>query len=215
MLLRRSFVLVLLAGLGLGGIGLSSSPAAAQDISAEAGQFVADLGDKAIAAISSKSMDATQRQQTFRQLFLQGFDVQAIGRFVLGRYWRTTTDAEKDEFMRLFEDMVVNTYATRFSDYAGETFKPGETFRILTKRSEGDNHAIVTTEIIRPTGGAPIHVDWRVLKPQGQLKIVDVLIEGVSMSVTQQQEFASVIQRSGGQVEGLLTLLRERAKRPS
>ncbi len=61
-------------------------------------------------------------------------------------------------------------------------------------------------------GAQPLKIDWRVLKPQGSLKIVDVIIEGVSMSLTQQQEFGAVIQRNGGQLESLLATMRARVQ---
>ncbi|MEJ0069691.1 MAG: ABC transporter substrate-binding protein [Pseudomonadota bacterium] len=129
-------------------------------------------------------------------------------RFVLGRYWRTATDPQKAEFLKLFEDMIVKTYNSRFTEYKGELFS------VTGTRVDGDS-AMVTTNVVQPNGRQAVKVDWRVLKPQGKLKIVDVIIEGVSMSVTQQQEFGSVIQRSGGQIDGLLSTMRERVQQQS
>lgn len=180
--------------------------ARAQDISAEAGSFISNLGTQAINTITDKSLTDEARTSKFRELFVAGFDVPAIAKFVLGRYWRTASEAEQAEFLKLFEGTVIRTYSNRFKEYNGQTFK------VTNSRSEGDNHAIVTTQVLNPDGGAPIRVEWRVLKPAGQLKIVDVIVEGVSMSVTQQQEYGSVIQRSGGQVEGLLAELRKTAQ---
>jgi len=57
----------------------------------------------------------------------------------------------------------------------------------------------------------PIRVDWRITFPDGRYKIIDIVVEGVSMVQTQRSEFSSVIRRSGGKVEGLLTALREKA----
>jgi phospholipid transport system substrate-binding protein len=71
--------------------------------------------------------------------------------------------------------------------------------------------AIVTSEIVRPAGAPPIKVDWRLSTRDGLYKISDVIIDGVSMAASERSEFASVIQRSGGQVQGLLAMMRERA----
>ncbi len=68
----------------------------------------------------------------------------------------------------------------------------------------------MTSEIIRPNGAPPAKVDWRVTRADGAYKITDVVVEGVSMAVTQRSEFASVIQRNGGKVEGLLAMLRQK-----
>ena len=201
--MRRRFLLLM--GLAVGFSGAATLPAQAEDISGEAQGFVQQLGDRAIQTISEKDLSEGGRKDRFRSMFLDAFDVPAIGQFVLGRYWRTATDTQKSEFLKLFQNMVVQTYASRFSEYSGETFK------VASARSLGDDQALVTANVIRPQSpGQPIKVEWRVLKTGGKLKIVDVIVEGVSMSTTQQQEFASVIQRSGNGVDGLLATLRER-----
>ena len=198
--LRRFAIVVLLGAAGA----LASGAARAADAPADAGKFVQSLGDQAIAIITDASLSKTDREQHFHDMFVTSFDVPAIGRFVLGRYWRTATDPQRQEFLKLFEDMIVKTYNNRFNEYKGEQFK------VTGTRPDGDS-TLVTTNVTQPkTGAQPVKVDWRVLKLQGHFKIVDVIIEGVSMSVTQQQEFGSVIQRNGGQIDGLLASMRER-----
>jgi phospholipid transport system substrate-binding protein len=200
---------IALATLALGAVASAPQPAAAQELAKEAGTFVQGLGDQAIQIITDKGLSPTDREQRFHAMFVNSFDVPAIGRFVLGRYWRTATDPQKTEFLKLFEDMIVKTYNNRFTEYKGELFS------VVGARQEGDS-AMVTTNVAQPNGRQPVKVDWRVLKPKdGKLKIVDVVIEGVSMSVTQQQEFGSVIQRNGGQIEGLLATMRERIHQQS
>lgn len=190
--------------LGASVVGLLPGAAFAADISSESKAFVESLGRECIAAITNQAIPEADRLSKFRELLLAGFDVPAIGRFVLGRYWRTATDAQKQEFLKLFESMILKTYADRFKDYGGEQFT------VIGSRSEGDDHAMVQSKIIRPKGGEPINIDWRVLKPKGTLKIVDVIVEGVSMSSTQQEDYASAIQRGGGDLEPFLVELRQR-----
>ena len=84
-----------------------------------------------------------------------------------------------------------------------------ETLKITGSRPEGDTDGIVSSQIIRPDA-PPVAVDWRVRQRGDSLKVIDVAVEGVSMSVTQRSEFASVIQRGGGQIESLLQTLRQR-----
>lgn len=199
----RTIAFALLAVLGIAGA--APRPAAAQDTAKDAGAFVQSLGDQAIQIITDKSLDAGAREQRFHQMFVDSFDVPGIGRFVLGRYWRTATDAQKAEFLKLFEDMIVKTYTSRFGEYKGEQFT------VTSARAEGDG-ALVQTTVGQPNGRPPVKVEWRVLHPDGKFRIVDVVIEGVSMSVTQQQEFGSVIQRNGGQIDGLLATMRERVQ---
>lgn len=180
------------------------SSAATPDILTEASAFVRSLDDQASAIVKSKALDNADRERRFHAMFVGSFDVPAIGRFVLGRYWRTATDVQKTEFIGLFEDMIVKTYSRRFTAYRGEQLT------VIGARADGDS-AMVASTFAQPNGSSA-KLDWRVIRSEGQLKIVDVVVEGVSMSLTQQQEFGAVIQRSGGQLDGLLATMRERVQ---
>ena len=153
--------------------------------------------------VLSKKVPRAERLARFRQLYLADFDGPGIARFVLGRYWRIASEQEQQEFLKLFEDYVVFVYGTRLSNFNGETFN------VRGSRTD-ESGTIVSTDIFSPNGDAPIKVDWRLITNHGSFKINDVIIEGVSMLVTQRSEFASVIQRHGGQVGELLAMIRER-----
>ncbi|KAA0683313.1 ABC transporter substrate-binding protein [Roseomonas genomospecies 6] len=181
----------------------AARPAAAQSADPGATAFIQSMGNEAVATFSNKSLSREQAVQRFRTLLYQGFDVPYIGRWVLGRYWNSATPQQHDEYQKLFERLIVNTYADRFVEYSGETF------RITGSRVEGEADTMVTTQIVRPSG-PPVNVDWRVRKRDAGYKIIDVVVEGVSMGVTQRQEFASVISQNGGRVEGLLQALRQK-----
>jgi phospholipid transport system substrate-binding protein len=192
---RRSFLAAVAALTALG----SASPSSAANPDA-AKAFVKSLADEAIAVMSQRSSSGPTRER-FRELFKRGFDVEEIGRFVLGRYWREASEAERAEYLKLFEDLIVATYASRFSEYSGEKLT------ILDARLDGST-VIVASQIERPGGQPAIRIDWRLVETGGRYRITDVVIEAVSMSVTQRSEFASVIQRGGGRVESLLAALR-------
>ncbi len=171
----------------------------------EASDFIARLAERAIEGLTQRDLPLAERLARFRQLLNDGFDVPQIGRFVLGRYWRIATEEERREYLRLFEDYIVQNYAARFGDYAGENLRVGNG----TQASDGS--VTVASELVRPSG-PPVKVDWKLEKKDGSFKIVDVMVEGVSMSITQRDDFSASIQRSGGKVEGLLATLREKVK---
>ncbi len=206
---------VILAGLIALLLGIAPLPAMAQGGSMGAasqdsvlntpqGKFVQSLGDKAIAILADKSLNATQRNAKFRQMLRESFDLNTIGRFVIGRNWQIATPEQQKEYMTLFEELVVKSYSDRFAFYTGEGF------RVRAVRPEGDRDFIVNSDITHPDGSPPTLVDWRLRQKDGKLGIIDVVVEGVSMSVTQRQEYASVIERSGGNIDGLLDLMRQR-----
>jgi len=168
--------------------------------------FIQTLGGEAIEMLSDPVLTEEDRVEEFRRILVKAFDLRTIGRFVLGRYWRRATPDERREFDVLFEDYIVATYAARLGQYQGESLTVNAT------RDEGNGDILVTTEII-PPDGPTVRVEWRVRGAPGSYRIIDVVVEGISMVITQRSEFASVIQRSGGQVSGLLDELRKKIGR--
>jgi phospholipid transport system substrate-binding protein len=203
MITRR--LTILLVSLALTGFAAVPRPASAQAAN-DAQQLVSKLSDDAIKLLTGKELAEQERYKRFRELLKQNFDLPVMGRFVLGRYWRDATDQERQDYLKLFEDLIVATYAQRFADYKGESFK------ILGSQPEADKGVLVQSQITRLDPPQPIKVDWRVVKGEPGLRIVDVVVEGVSLSVTQRSEFASVIQRNGGKIAGLLEALRSKTK---
>jgi len=183
---------VVLALAAFGG-GASAAP--------DARAFVDNLGGQAIRVLGP-SVPAAERLSQFRALFRNDFDVPGIGQFVLGRYWRTATPQEQQEFLGLFQEYIVEAYSARLGNYGGEPF------HVTGSRPNGSE--IVVTSQIAPRNGAPIAVDWYLVDQGGTFKITDVYVGGVSMKVTERDEFGAVIQRNGGQVGSLLTQLRQK-----
>lgn len=199
MLTRRLF---LVCAVLLAVSGWIARPVSAQTADPGAVAFIQSLGNAAISTFSDKSLSREEAVQKFRTLLYKGFDVPYIGRWVLGRYWNQASPQQQAEYQKLFEQLIVKTYADRFVEYSGETFK------IASSQPVSDTDTMVTTQIVRPSG-PPVNVDWRVRKRDGEYKIIDVMVEGVSMGITQRQEFASVIQQNGG-VAGLIGALRQK-----
>src|SRR5437870_13193550 len=119
-----------------------AGPAGAADATAQAQAFVRDLGAEAIKIVSNPDLASQNFERVFGQFVDRGFDVDTVGRFALGAYARSMTPAQMQEFQHLFHDYVVHTYAMRFKQYSGETFKVG------TARPVADNEALVSSEIV-------------------------------------------------------------------
>jgi phospholipid transport system substrate-binding protein len=166
--------------------------------------FVDRLASRAIQVFAASELNRETKTRKFGELLTEGFDMLSIAKFCLGRFWRAATPEQQREYVKLFEEMIVNTYAGRFAQYSGETY------RIKGTRPEADGDVSISTEIVSPGGGGPIKVDWRVRpQPDGSNKIIDVSVEEISMLITLRSEIASIVQRGGG-IDGLLVVLRER-----
>jgi phospholipid transport system substrate-binding protein len=175
-----------------------------QALASPQGKFIQNLGDRAIAILADKTVGPEQRSNKFRDMLRETFDLQTIARFVLGQSWRVATPEQQKTYLDLFEALVVKTYSDRFALYTGEGFK------VRSIHPEGDKDTVVNSDITHPDGSPPTTVDWRLRDKDGKLGIIDVVVEGVSMSVTQRQEYAAVIQRNGGNIDALLDMMRAR-----
>lgn len=190
--------------LTLAALVISAMVAFAQPARADsATDFIQGLGQKALSSLTAPELGQAEREKRVRGLLRSYFDVNTIARFTLGPNWRNATEAEKAEYIKLFESMIVTTYAQRFSEYSGQEMQ------VVKSTKASDRDTVVASKILQKNGPA-IAVDWRVRNTGGSLKIIDVIVEGVSMSVTQRSDFAAVIQSGGGKVEALLDTLRKR-----
>lgn len=183
----------------------SSDTDARQKQAKGAQNFIDSMARRAIDFLEDANLDHGAKINSFKKLLQDSFDMNTIGRFTLGRYWRVATPEQRKEYQRLFDKMVIKVYSQRFSEYTGQKFE-ARSYRV-----DSEKDTIVTSFIIADQG-PEIQIDWRVRYKNGQYKVIDVIVEGVSMSVTQRSDFSSVIQRGGGNVQVLLDHLREKTK---
>ena len=182
-----------------------ATPAAATPEGAR--DFIRSLGDQAVAALSDDSLSKEARTEELRELLARGFDIRTIALFALGRHWRGASKQQLREYLALFTDFIVTSYAKRFGAYAGETLVVKRT------RTGSGRDVIVVSDVVQP-GKPALRVDWRVRETDRGYKIVDVIVEGVSMLITQRDEFTAVIRSKGKGIEGLLAALREKTGTP-
>ncbi len=176
-------------------------PALAQSDAGRAGAFIQATGEEMVAAINTPGLPVEQRRQRVAAILRRAVDVEGVGRFILGRYWRAATPEQQQEYMQLFEETLIRNLSARFGEYQGVRFAMGR------GQSRTEEDVLVNTIIERP-GLAPFALDWRVAEVGGQPRVVDVIAEGTSLRLTQRSEYGSVIGRNGGNVAALLTAMR-------
>lgn len=192
-----------LTGLWIAAIGVAgATPAAAAD---GADAFIQAMGYRALQILASGAETDNERRlvAAIKDMVLEDIDLAAIGRFVLGSHMRQMTPAQMSRYEKLFRDYVLISTALRLSTYRAAHAH----FRITTRRQTADGDIMIETIVERP-GKPDTHVGWRVRRERGGFKIVDVVIEGVSMALTQRQEFASVIAAHG--LDGLMNLMQKK-----
>lgn len=168
----------------------------------DARRFIEATAQSAISTMADKQLSRNERDDRFRALFVQAFDITEIGRFVLSRHWRTATADQQQEFLGLFEEITVLTWARRFQDYRGERLET------LDASKSGDHDWLVGSRIVKPDS-PPNPVQWRLHQgTDGALRITDVIAEGVSMAITLRSDYASTMQANGGRMDSLLSTMR-------
>ena len=187
--LLSGLLLALLGALLLAGPAMAADPSVA---------FVRRFGDRAIEMLRDRALPAAERKQRFGELMRSGFDLPLVAQLALGRHWKTATPAEREAYVELFGRFVLETYTKRLDEYRDQQL------RVVGAVAAGQDHIV---ESWIEGSVEPIRVDWRVRETPAGARIVDVVIAGVSMLVTQRSEFASVIERSGG-ISGLIETLR-------
>lgn len=163
--------------------------------------IVGDLGGRFISVLQNGDTAAAKQEQ-FRQLFRQYFDLEACARFALGTYWNTATTLQRQEFVELYEDYVVVSYSTAHRALGGASFG--------VLRSQSDREGVVVSSRVQIDSGAPIRIDWRLNPTNHGYKVTDVIVNGISTASTQHSDLVLVIQRHNGQLPSLLVALREK-----
>lgn len=179
------------------------APVVPPAIAGEAEAFIRNTAARVFTSYAGDISDE-RRKKVFREALTGSFELKTIARFTLGRYWRVASSDQRKEYRRLFEDFLVLAYANRFRALGGVKLRV-TSVRMINKRDQ-----LVLSEVDPDGGRPPIRIGWRVRETGHGLRIVDVMVDGISMSVTQRDQFAAVIRSSGGKVDELLEMLREK-----
>ena len=174
----------------------------------QAASFLNDLKEKAASQLGDTSISDQEKEDHFRRLFNENFDVPAIGRFVIGRYWRGAPEEDRKAFLGVFEDAMVQRFLPLLAENSSERFQIGT----VTADSRNENMGLIASRIDRAEG-EPYKVSWRVREKDGGFKILDIVAEGVSMAITLRSEYGTVLKNNGGKLPPLTEALREKVDR--
>jgi phospholipid transport system substrate-binding protein len=177
--------------------------ARAEPSAEEARELIQTVGTEVLGVLRDDALSNEQKFDQLVALLSEPIDLDLVARLILGRYWRTASEAQRAEYLELFRAFALHTLASRLDVYGGQDFE------ITGARVVGREDALVSSRIL--SDGPPLAVDWRVRElDDGSLVAIDVIVEGVSLIVTQRSEFGAVVERRG--LDGLLAELRRRAE---
>lgn len=185
-----------------------SSNARADIDASKAENFIKNVTSQGIEELINSDVSETEKKARFTKLFNEDLDLDFIGKFVLGRYWRTATPKQRKEFIDVYRKLNIQAWSERFNEFKGRHFE----FLGTEKAKSKDNDQVyVNTQVPMPEG-APASVKWRVKETNGKMRIVDIIIENVSLAITAQKEYTSYIQKSPNGIDGLISDLKAKIK---
>ncbi len=170
-----------------------------------AAEAVRRMAQEAIVVLSDTSLSAEQRAQGLRRLMARDIDIPPIARFVLGRYWRAVSERQRDAYVDAYSDYILNAYTAKIGGGATAL----ERFDVVKTQAHGTKDFLVYCIVAR-AGGEPVNAIWRLRQRDGRFRIIDLMVEGVSMVQTQRQEFVSMMRAYDGDVDKLIAMLKER-----
>ena len=170
----------------------------------KAENFVKKVTSEGIEEIINSDVSQEEKDERFAKLFDTYLDMDYIGKFVLGRYWKTATEKQKKDFIEAYRAFNIKTWAKRFDEFKGKSFDFNG-----TSPSNSEGQIFVNTSV-KMKEGAPAKVVWRV-KDGASLKIVDIIIENVSLAVTARNEYTVYIKQAPNGLNDLIKDLRQKA----
>lgn len=164
-------------------------------------EVVVGTTDQVIAVLKDPALSKDEKRQRIEDVVYVNLDFETLSRLVLARNWKKLTPAQQAEFQDEFKRHLSVTYSRNIDSYRNE----GVT--VVGEREEARGDRTVQTRVIRGEG-ASVAVDYRLRQTDGQWKIIDVIVEGVSLVANFRSQFQDII--AGDNPDKLIALLREK-----
>jgi phospholipid transport system substrate-binding protein len=152
--------------------------------------YVENIGQKIITIASDKTLNENKKREKIINEIDQVIDSEWIAKFVLGKNYKTLNEIQKQKFIKLYRDFMINTYGPKFKNYNGKEFKVEEVVR-------QNNFFIAKCEFTPRDSENNILIDFRLRKKDDKFYILDFIAEGISLIETQRSEFNSSIDKEG------------------
>ena len=164
--------------------------------------FVSDFAASAISILSDEGLNNNDKNIQFTDLVMSSIDMNLISKFVLSRYWKTASDQQKISYLNAFEEYFISSYANKLDQYSGEKI-------VIVSSEAAKKFVIVKSNIVRDGADTlKIELNWRLLTRDGQTKIIDLSIEGISLIVAQREEFQSFLSNNIEYLDALINRLK-------
>ena len=170
--------------------------------SIEADIFVQSTVNRAAETLGG-NLTKEERIEELKKIALDTVDITGIGFYSLGAHRKSLSDEKKKEYQKIFKDYFLKSFSSRLAEYSNPVIE------VNSKEKINDNYTIVSSILVATEKRPEIKIDWRIYtKNKDRPLIRDLIIEGLSLARTQKEEFNSIIQNSGGDINALFESLK-------
>jgi len=165
--------------------------------------FVQSTVNRASQTLSS-NLSKLEKIEKLKDIAKETVDIKGLGFYSLGGYRKTINEDQKKQYNALFEKYFLKTFASRLAEYSNPEIE------VKSKKKLNENYTIVSSTLVSTKQRPEVNIDWRIYtKNPDNLKIRDLIIEGLSLARTQKEEFSSIIQSNDGDINALFISLKE------
>jgi phospholipid transport system substrate-binding protein len=183
---------------------LLAAPASHAGTPEDAQKFIDGVASDVLNVLKTDT-GKSEKMATMETIFANAVDIPQVAKYVLGKHWREATPEQQKAYVDAYQPFVIRNYAGKLTKYSGQNYK------LKNARASGSDY-VVTMEIIDP-GNPSVFVDYRLRENSKGYKIIDIAVEGVSLSATQRSEFNSIVSSKG--IDYLISALEKQANKNS
>ena len=165
--------------------------------SQSASEFIDSVTNEASNVLSSKLTDEEKIVQ-LKKIGENSVDIDGVGLYTLGKYRKTLSDDQKNQYKELFRNYFLKSFSGRLVGYSDAKIA------VLSEEIKNEKYTIVYTKLIGTSDRPEIKIDWRVYTKDPEKPLIrDLIIEGLSLARTQKEEFNSIILNNDGNIQAL------------
>tara|TARA_B100000767_G_C19558909_1_gene448194 strand:- start:59 stop:655 length:597 start_codon:yes stop_codon:yes gene_type:complete len=154
--------------------------------------------------ILSDNLSKEKKIEKLKSIAAETVDIKGIGMYTLGSYRKVLSEDQKKTYDTLFEQYFLKTFSSRLAEYSNPEIE------VKSKEILNKNYTMVSSVLVATEQRPEVNIDWRIYtKNLDDLKIRDLIIEGLSLARTQKEEFSSIIQSNDGDINSLFASLKE------
>ena len=174
-----------------------------KSFSLEPKEFVQSIANEA-SLILAKNFTREQKIEKLKSIAEKTVDFRGIGYYSLGSHRKNLSDDKKKEYLNIFKKYFLKSFSSRLAEYTNPEI------RVNSQKKLNEKYTMVSSVLIATEEKPEVKIDWRIItKNPDKPLIIDVVIEGVSLAKVQKEEFNSIIQSNDGDINALLTSLKE------